>query len=774
MTGIDFSVSTGTAIEGPTCYKLLDAPIDVEMLVTKNYSTDFLSPVPSKQISAEISPVRIILSEARVGVLSSAALSFRGLKDINTESAPESSAVESLPRLAALSIQILVALELRISSMSLTCVDDSTELCPSESIREIIMEESLSDFVSVLSCFNLDYPTKESVEVAGNICVNRLRVLGLSEDEAHDCVHAARLNFLAGMDAMKRSQSELLKELASQEVRGAVASAGEDEGPYASSADNSVPSVAEISDDDSEESLDIIDTTVKGAVEKTMSSFSSLLKNSSPVSKALSELLVIDLPTGATLSMTKMFYDFRLECHLKSFHVRNASGTHLLSFHRPCMQQPKIDKDLHSSTAPVASWEEDDDLSAFSFSFFILDSDYNFGEGGLPLAVLGSHEVPNKMVAPQQRQQLTHVVIGQIDILFSRAIVDQAIQSVSSLVASVKSDGVMNDQDAKEKEIQSNLFVAASSFNIVFTSDELVPFCRVEAEECTVDNAVDSSKASAERTCINVAATSLRVLDLTPEGYGYPEILYPLAMNDVASSAPCSSFVLHYFPSSDKWKEPSKLDMELRGMRVVILLRFLNELMQYMASKDHGAGMLLDKFGFWDAIFDAKGNPPPPFQYHITLIDSSIILPRSSTNIDSLALEVDKITLFNGSAPSSFIMPNATSTLMVPRNVVYKRASDRTLRTHVSSISASSEAEFFDCVDSRDSLDDHDSLTISSFKKGWVKRTTVLLEKFRLLTSLPSDSLSGRPSEDPLIHKFYCLKGRAVNKMPVYTRLTVV
>lgn len=774
MTGFDCRVCTGRRAEPLASYKLFDAPIDIEMLLTRNCSTDFLSPLPSKQISMDVSPIRIILSEARVGALSTVALSFSGLKGISAGNAPAAEAsTDPLPRLAALSIQILVAIELRIISMSLVCVDDSTELHPSESIREIIMEESLSDFLSVLSCFNLHYPTKESVEVAGNICVDRLRVLGLSEDEAHECVHAARLNFIGGMDAMKRSQSQLLRELASQEVRGAE-SAGDHEGQHSASADDTVPSVADISDDDSEESLDIVDTTLKGAVEKTMSSFSRLLKNSSPDPEAFSELLVFDLPTGATFSVTKMFYDFRLECHLKSFYVRNASGSHLLSCHRPYMLQPMIDKDLHSSTAPGASWEEDGDLSAISFSFFILDSDYHFGEGGLPLAVLGSSDVSIEMVAPRQRQQLSHVVVGQIDILFSCAIMDQAIQFVSSLLASVKSDGVTNDHDAsvasQTKEIQSNLFMVASSFNLVFTSDELIPFCRVEAEECTIDNAVETSKASAKSPCINVAATSLRVLDLTPEGYGYPDILYPLAMKDIASSAPCSSLVVHYFPSSNKWKEPSKVDVELRGMRAVVLLRFLNELTQYMVSRDYGVGNLLDRLGLSDTIFDAKGNPPPPFQYHVTLIDSSIILPRSSTNIDCLALEVDKITLFNGSAPSSFIMPNETSALMVPRDVVYKKASDRTLRTHVSSVSASSEAEFFDCVDSKDSLEDHDSTTISSFKKGWVKRTTVLLENFRLLTSLPSDSLSGQSPKDPLIHKFYCLKGRALKNTPVYTK----
>jgi len=773
VCGIECCVSEKIVSEADTEYKLLDAPVDIELLLTKNDSADFLNPIPNKQISGEISPVRVVLSEARVGLLSKAALCFSGMKDLSTDSAPEP-IEDVLPRLAALSIQVLVALEIRISSMSLTCLEDSTDLRPSESVREIIMEESLSDFVSVLSCFNLEYPTKESVEVAGNICVDRLVVLGLSEDEAHDCVHAARLNFIAGIDAMKQSQSELLRELAesSQERRGTQESSGGLESSVDTSANDSVPSVTGISDNGSEESVDIIETTLKGAVEKTMSAFGSLLKNSPPVPRTFSELLVIDLPAGVCLSLTKMFYDSRLECHFKSLNVRNASGLHLLRLRCPHSHQLKDGNDVHSSTAPGDSWA-DDGLSAVSFSFFVLDCDYNFGEGGQPLSVLGSHIVAKETVKPRQREQLSHYVFGQVDVLFSHVVMDQAVRSLSSLMGSMQKDGGTNDQDSmatpQTEEMQSNLCVVASSLTVVFTSDELVPFCQIEAKDCTVDNALESSK-SVKRPRVNVVATSLHVLDLTPEGYGYADILYPLALKDTASTAPCSSFVAHFCPSPDKWREPSRVDIELRGLRLFVVRRFLNELTQYVVSKSYGVGLLLDKYGFWDPSFDAKGNPPPPFQYQVSVTDSSIMLPRCSTNIDIVALEVEKVTLFNSSAASSFRMPTSASGLIVTPNIVYKKANTPSLKTHVSSTSASSYAEFFDCVDSNDSLDQEGSLTISAFKKGWIKRTTVLLEKFRLLTSLPSSSHSHRAAEDPMVHKFYCLKGRAVQNAPVYTR----
>ena len=767
MTGIKCRVLNTISSKADAVYKLLDLPVDVEVMLTQNASTDFLSPRPSKQISVDVSPIRIVLSEARVGMLSRVALSLSELEDLGTDSAPKTSE-DMLPRLAALSIQILLAVEFRVSSLSLTCIEDSADLRPSESVREIIMEESLSDFVSVLSCFNLDYPTKESVEAAGSICVDRLVVLGLSEDEAHDCVHAARLNFIAGIDAMKQSRSQLLKEVAesSPGMRVPEVFSGGLKSSFDDSASDSIPSVKEISDDDSLESFDIIETALKGAVQKTMSSFGSLLGQCPPDSRTFSEVLVIDLPSGAELSVTKMFYDFRLECHFKSLNMRNAAGSHLLNFKCPYTYQQKDGNDLHSSTALGDSWAEDDGSSAVSFSFFVLDSEYDFGEGGLPLAILGSHEAPHETIKPRQREQLNHVVFGQIDVFFSNEMVGQVLQSMSLLVGSIERDG---EKDASTEhqtvEMQSDIYVVASSFTVIFASDELVPFCQIEARDCIIDNATKPD-VSVKRPRMNVVAGSLHLLDLTPDGYGYPEILYPMALKDMEAAAPCSSFSAQYFPSPDKWKEPSKLDVELHGMRLFVVRRFLNELTQYMVSKNYGVGRLMDTYGFWDPCLDTNGNPPPSFQYQVTLIHSSIILPRCSTNIDMVAVEVENLTLFNGSAVSSFRMPTKTSQLKITPNVVYKRASDRSLRTHVSNTS-SSDVEFFDCIDSNDALD-RDG--ISSFKKGWVKRTTVVLEKFRLLTSLPSGSLSHGSSEDPLIHKFYRIKGRAVQNGAVYTK----
>lgn len=781
ITGIECSVLAGMDKKIESEYRLLAVPVDVEVLYTQNFSVDFLATNPNKHFIMDASPLRVILSEARVDLLSKVATSFSTVtEDLAAEASTSTDVQEMMPRLAALSLQILVALEIRISCLRLTLSDDSVELQPTLPVREIIMEQSLSDFVSVLSCFNFDYPTKESVEAAGNICIDRIVVLGLSEDLAHDCVHAARLNFLAGIETIKKSQSETFNDLAECE-RSISREESCDEG----SVIDSVPPVTEISDNDSAESFDIIESTSKDAVEKTMSSFGSLLPHTLPGSTSFSDILVVDLPAGVTLSMTKMFYDFRLECHFSSLNVFTASGLHLLRLRGLHSQDAKKSYDAYSSTAPGDSWAKYEGSPAMSFSFFQLDSEYNFGEGGLPLAILGSDDHSAEMAERPEREQLGHFALGNIEVFFNQKAFSQVIRFITGLMGSIQSNvkggntdikpssNADDESDSRNVEMQLNLYLVASSITVLLTSDELVPFCQIEVLDCTVDNNTESD-LSTKRPQLNFEAKWCRVLDLTPEGYGYPEILRSFALHEVTNIDSVPSLTVHFYSRPDIWKEPAEMDIELRGIRLFLVRRFLNEVLQYMVSTDYGVGLLLDKLSS-DLLVDSKGNRPPPFQYKATIVDSSIILPRCSTNIDMLALEVDEVTLFNGFAVSSFTLPTASSGLEITPNVEYMKpptdGCDRfsRLSQRLMSNNSSSDPEFFDCADLSDSFDENGDQMLSSFRKNWIKRTTVLMEKFRLFTSLASDSLTHRSSEDPLVHKFYGLKGRAIHGGLVYT-----
>lgn len=687
------------------------------------------------------------------------------------------------PRLAVLSSQVLIAFDLRLSDFRLTCVDDSASLRPSLSNKEIIMEESLSDFLSVFSCFHLEVPTKEALDAAKNICMERLVVLGLSKEEADDCVHAARLNYLADIEEMKQTQSQVLMEFteASQHLGGSITSSSKgyrDGRSTEHAANGAIPSVKDIPDDDSEESVDIIETTLKNAVERTMSSFGSSLGKRAADPRAFSDFLVISLPDGVSVSMTKMFYDFSLESSFRSFSVRNASGSNLLVIKPPRSATLETetngnDDDFASSGNGFPAENYRNDSDAVLFSFFVLDSEYDFGDGGLPLAILGSHDETAEPIEPRQREQLNSLIIGEIELFFAQEIFDQAIQSVTCLARVSQDQAEMSDNvtSAAEKtaEMQSTLYAVVSSVNLLLASDELAPFCRVQVENCTIDN-VFKSDASMKRRCVNFEAKTCLVLDLTPEGCGYPEILFPMFPEEESITEMPASFRIQFLPSIDQWSEPSKLFFEFHGVRLVLLRRFINELLQYLMSENYGLGLLLSKWG-GQPLYDVNGNPPPPVQYHITVVESSIILPRCSTSIDVVAIEVKQVIFFNGHAVSSFKLPtSASSRLEVIENVVYKDASEaRSLRPGISSFSTS-DVEFFDCIDEADAFAKERPLRISSFKNEWIKRTTVLLEQMRIFTSLPSGAALHRRSDPSVIHNFYRIERRASNDRPVYSR----
>ena len=46
------------------------------------------------------------------------------------------------------------------------------------------MEETLSDFLSVVACFDFTLPNEEALSSAMQVCIGRLVGLGLNDDEA--------------------------------------------------------------------------------------------------------------------------------------------------------------------------------------------------------------------------------------------------------------------------------------------------------------------------------------------------------------------------------------------------------------------------------------------------------------------------------------------------------------------------------------------------------------------------------------------------------------
>jgi hypothetical protein len=100
----------------------------------------------------------------------------------------------------------------------------------------------------------------------------------------------------------------------------------EDSAPYSSR--SSIYS-DDFSDDDSNNSARIVEATIKNAVEKTVSSFPTLLKGFFEETERLDDsiFLFVDLPMGFSISKLNMFYDQMITSLVPSLVITNKAGT---------------------------------------------------------------------------------------------------------------------------------------------------------------------------------------------------------------------------------------------------------------------------------------------------------------------------------------------------------------------------------------------------------------------------------------------------------------
>ena len=87
----------------------------------------------------------------------------------------------------------------------------------------------------------------------------------------------------------------------------------------------------------------------------------------------------------------------------------------------------------------------------------------------------------------------------------------------------------------------------------------------------------------------------------------------------------------------------------------------VHEMLQYFLSDAYGVG----KFRHAGKKVEAPsttGEETPPLAYKIQILDSSLILPRSSKNHDMACVELPKGLIYNSRHQNSFAMPTATAT----------------------------------------------------------------------------------------------------------------
>ena len=661
--------------------------------------------------------------------------------------------------------------------MELSFVADSNQRHrnPSYSEKEIILEECISDFLSIIACFDLNYPVKDAVSIAENFCVDRLIALGMTESNAFSCIDTARFKFLGDIQVMKNTQSHVLQELSESvgfrdgEVNGCTENLVETLQEEIMSSDFNCDD--ESRETGSEESIELIETALRNAVERTLLSFLKVLNYDENEWEDHSDMVVLKFPDGLFLSITKLFYDSYLELNVPTATFKNSSGINFLKLgFSSLISESETKEDLmEGNSAAVADHSES--RHGLSLSIFGVDDGFIFGGGGLPLSVLGSE---NAELERSTRQTFINILGGNIDIFFAQKVASEIIDTMTNafsalnrhLPSSNASPPYCNATTKEESTSESVTSMNFTSLSLILVSDELQPFCGFLVSDCEVKTALSGIAGDDNREQrISLESPMVKLLSLGPECQYFPEVIAPLQSSRLPEQVNEKMiFRLYFSPSSNPGNHGSFLNIEVENVRVTLLRQFINEIIQFVSSEFHGVGLLLSKYKS-KAQTDRDGNPPRPFLYEIALKNASVLLPRSSVCVDMVAIEVEKLVVANSFHRKSFEMPSASSPLRKNATEVSGNFPEQ-YNSH--GISGSVDAEFFDCEDIQLELPIIDA-PIPSLKTD-IPRISITIKKARLFTSLNKTKSELITSNGTLLRHFYRINGRASNYERVYTR----
>eukprot|EP00980_Cylindrotheca_fusiformis_P021401 scaffold8259_cov143-Cylindrotheca_fusiformis.AAC.19 len=685
------------------------------------------------------------------------------------------------PRIEILSNRILHSLDLSCKQLQLDLV--SEEESPEKlslKAKDLVMEEALSDFLSVVSCFDFDLPNEEALSSAMQVCIGRLVGLGLSDDEAWGCTNAARLNFLDDVALMRQAHSDALVHISTsfrkqpgsldtmpeggslgigskQEqsfdfARGSSRLISDDEEGQ-STASNGLAG----SDDDSADSAGIVEMTLSNAVEKTVTIFSPLLEEYHSNMASTTAILSLELPLGIRLSLVKLFYDQHITFQVTSLVVANKVGIEILTVVPPSAEEA-------GNGEPAGD--------CITFSRFDLDKSHGFGCGGLAMSFLGSDEGASDDLFFRQRERFDDIHIGEIEFLFASNIFEEIFDELSKcghneIYTQEHSTGGLTGSPGIQVRpaVESSSVAVITCFSVLFASDMLVPFCRLALDDVTLKNmkALETLPLASTPSW-SISSQSFILQNLTPEGQFFPDILEPVFQD----KTPLIPFQLRYYASADSWKFSSHLEIDFTGFRLFLLRNFIYEVLHFFVYEQYGLGRLKAKYS--DDVIDSNGNPKPPLIYMVKVNDSSIICPRSTACSDMVSFEVAAASIGVSYISESFEMPSESSGFKAnPESdntieALFHEHSDRGFQQRDSSGSMT----FFDCAD--ESIGEKESIPLSSFSKNLIRRLTIELNQVRAFTAIAESKSEIEKIENPLFRFVHEIDGRAAERKPVYRR----
>ena len=759
MGGLSCSIECDTTVV-PT---LMDIPINVEALITTNELSLLDTESPKQQIVVEVSPVHALLSERRLELLLATkdALKFGDME--GGENVIQKKRRPDPPRIEILSQRILSSIDVNCNRLRIELVTDkeaeTATLLPPK-MKELVMEEALSDFLSIVACFDFSLPNEEALSSAMQVCIGRLVGLGLTDDEAWSCTNTARVNFLDDIARMRQTQTDVL-EVMSEVISKNSSNSDQDVSISSESSDSSRNSNGvqshgdEFSDDDTNNSANMVETTINNAVERTVSSYSTYLRAYFGAEDNIddSTFLFLDLPMGLSLSSINLFYDQHVASLVPSLVVTNKAGIELLTL----VPRLKNESSINENTQGILS-------HGISISRFTLDENYGFGSGGLPMSVLASDKGAEADLSFRKRSRFDDFQIGELEVFFSSNIFEEIIDEVSWLQQKKSNDSVTENSNADADDgtegnpltITTSTVMMTSCLSILFTSESLVPFCRLTLENvCYKNDKAMESLNVPEMPSFALVASIFTLQNLSPDGQFYPDVLTPLSPDPSMGYA----FQLRYFQSPDSWKISNRLEIDFTSFRLFLVRRFINDLLHYFVYDQYGVGKLRKKYE--SIVEDIHGNSKPPLLYSAYIYDTSIICPRSSNSTDMVAFEVDDVCIAVSYVPETFAMPTKSSPYC--ENPPKKNEDVNVPRS-------SSFVTLSDFEDCESHLSNEAFGPISSHSNRLIRRFKVNLDRIRVFTALSGDKRTHEFLSSSLFRYLHTIDGRAEDSKEVYRK----
>ena len=763
------------------------------IISTSLQALSLLDETPDIAISAKSSAIDLIASALRAEYLSHIMTTLEEFNALAPCPVDHDSATEPRPRIAELSGRVEKEIQFSLASLRLTLEPDnvttsSTELGSFDYRRakEILFEEAVSDFLSHLSCYNLTTPPEESINSSVQVCVDRLASLGLGRDVALSCVLNARENFLSDLHEMK---SQMLVEINAADSKKSVPTLtpndlldadfpipGRDIGDEINTEAAAAASrdEGERWENDSAESFDIIETTMKNAVEKTVLGAMSLLSDTTD-SYTVFNPLIVEMTSDVDIALTSFTYDRVATLSAASLDVKNGKGAHYL-----WIQPPVVDASLSSASNGQS-------LAGVHVSYCEKDEPDGVGDGGYATALLCDAEAA--AAAERPREKLVEVDMANVDIVFVEKDLTESIRAASAIVDAISVPDVtastgMDDTSHRhellnEQSPSLNFKGAINSLSILFASNEIVPFTRFAMNRVVFD--FETASAFNDWTNkLHLVSRSFKVADLTPEGQSHPEFISEVSTQDENGMSPMLEIIVT--DPEDIWHRFMDVQVRLSSARIVVLRRFVHELMQYFLTPLIGFGKFKATFGN-DHGEDENGNSPPPLRYHVDIVNSSFILPIDSQSKELVAVEASNV------AVSSYYVKDtwsdidgdfdtdegrahtSVSSTGRERRKAYEISSKSprmaTTGSSIGNVTDGADDSFYDCIADKESIYDSDKSgipdqKISSHDNQWIERVIVRADAVRILTTSGSGTLA---SEGRLL---YLSPGRAQDGASVY------